>query len=220
MSSTAVPSGGITASFIDNSSVSSGSILSGSIGRFHVASGAITSGAIASGSVSHFHMSSGSITSGVLAVTGTPTGTNFLRDDFSWASTAGLQVATFQFTHSTGTASTGAIGFTPKFCLYYGSINITGTGQIAISHGFATGTGGRGTGFSFNEGPGSPQLPGMTAAAVSGQIGGEATPIQNTASTATSFNIGLSVTAFSSAGIDLTWSSSVSSHNGFLLVVG
>jgi hypothetical protein len=64
MPSTPVPSGGVTATFVDNNSVRSGSIASGSIGQFHIASGAVTSGRI--------------------GVAGTPNGLSFLRDDFIW----------------------------------------------------------------------------------------------------------------------------------------
>lgn len=216
-----IRSGNVISGTIGSSAVLSGSIGSGQISQFHIGSGAIVSGGIASGQIGRFHVSSGAVTSGAIGVTGTPTGTNFLRDDYSWAATTGLQTATFVFNHSTGTASTGAIGFTPKFCLYYGAISINGAGQVAIANGFATGVGAaRANSFSFTEGPGSPQLPGMTAASASGFIGGESTPIQNTASFSTGFSIALSVTAFSSAGIDLTWSSTVNGHQGFLLVIG
>lgn len=201
--------------------VTSGLLTSGIVSSGRIANSAVLSGTIGSGQINRFHISSGAITSGAIGVTGTPTGTNFLRDDFSWASTTGLQTAIFTIGHSTGTASTGPIGFTPKFCIYTGAININGAGQVAVANGFATGVGlARANSFSFNEGPGSPQLPGMTAASASGAIAGESTAIQNTASFSTGFSIALSVTAFSSAGIDLTWSSAVNGHQGFLLVVG
>lgn len=74
----------------------SGFIASGAVGWPHHASGAVrsghladtsvTSGDISSGSVGKSHVASGAIASGQLATTGTPVGTNFLRDDFSWAS--------------------------------------------------------------------------------------------------------------------------------------
>jgi hypothetical protein len=58
----------------------SGAVIAGAVG-----SGAIVSGNIASGQVGQFHISSGAVTSGRLGVTGTPDGTKFLRDDFTWA---------------------------------------------------------------------------------------------------------------------------------------
>jgi hypothetical protein len=60
--------------------IGSGQVVSGEIGN-----AAVVSGSIASGSIGHFHVASGAITSGQLGVTGTPNGTNFLRDDFSWS---------------------------------------------------------------------------------------------------------------------------------------
>ncbi len=59
----------------------SGAVVAGTVG-----SGAVVSGNIASGQIGSFHVASGSITSGRLGVTGSPIGTNFLRDDFTWAS--------------------------------------------------------------------------------------------------------------------------------------
>ena len=63
--------------------IGSGQVVSGKIGN-----AAVVSGSIASGSIGHFHVASGAITSGQLGVAGTPTGTNFLRDDFNWATPA------------------------------------------------------------------------------------------------------------------------------------
>lgn len=54
------------------------------------ASGIIRSGAIASGQIGQFHIASGSVTSGRLGVVGTPDGTKYLRDDFTWQTLAGL----------------------------------------------------------------------------------------------------------------------------------
>ncbi len=58
---------------------------SGTFGGFELGSGSIVSGRIGSGQVGNFHLSSGSVTSGRLGTTGTPDGSLFLRDDFSWA---------------------------------------------------------------------------------------------------------------------------------------
>jgi len=69
--------------------VISGSIGSGAVGSVHIADGGISSGNIGSGQVSQFHIASGAITSGHLSVAGTPDGSKFLRDDFSWAAAGG-----------------------------------------------------------------------------------------------------------------------------------
>ena len=135
----------------------------------------------------------------------------------------GMQVALFTFNHTSGSSSTGAIGFTPKACFYTGVVNFgTVNGDVSISNGFATGTStnARGNGFSFTQGPGSPQLPGATGTADGAAIGGGSTATQNTTQTNTSFSRQLTVTAFSSAGITLTWSLAVNAHSGSLLVIG
>lgn len=126
----------------------------------------------------------------------------------------------FSFSHTSGTAGTGALGFTPKFAIYVGAIQTSGT-EVSIASGFATGTAGnaRANGFGFNVGPGAPQLPGGTAAIDSSAIGGRAQAIQNNASFS-AFNQTLDVSAFSAAGIDLTWTASVTTHSGHLLVIG
>lgn len=48
-------------------------------------SGVVISGNVASGQIGNNHVSSGAITSGRLGVTGTPDGSLFLRDNFTWA---------------------------------------------------------------------------------------------------------------------------------------
>lgn len=59
--------------------IQGGSVIAGKIG-----SGAVVSGNIASGQVGQFHISSGAVSSGRLAAAGTPDGSKFLRDDFTW----------------------------------------------------------------------------------------------------------------------------------------
>lgn len=92
-------SGSIQSGMLGACSVLSGNICSGQVGWPHLASGAVrsgdigdaavVSGAIGSGQVGQFQVSSGAITSGRLGVTGAPIGTNFLRDDFTWAAAGG-----------------------------------------------------------------------------------------------------------------------------------
>lgn len=59
-------------------------IASGTISSRDLAEGAVQSGTIFAGCISNVHLNSGAVTSGRLAVTGTPDGTKFLRDDLSW----------------------------------------------------------------------------------------------------------------------------------------
>lgn len=64
MSSTAVPSGGITATFIDGGAVTSGTIASGTITHFLIADGAVQSGNISSGAIGHFQIANNAVQSG------------------------------------------------------------------------------------------------------------------------------------------------------------
>ena len=102
-------SGQVTSGYIGNAAVVSGSVASGQLFSFHIAAGgvqsgqiasgqvgvshladaAVQSGSLASGQVGKFHVCSGAIGSGQLATTGTPTGSLFLRDDYSWQATGG-----------------------------------------------------------------------------------------------------------------------------------
>jgi hypothetical protein len=130
--------------------------------------------------------------------------------------------ALFSFSHTSGTASTGALGFTPKVAFYTGVVNTGGSGGDAgTANGFAIGTLGnaRSSGTVMVEGPGSPQLPGVSAGFANNAIFGVLTPVQNTAQQST-FSRLLQVTAFSAAGIDLTWNVAVNNHEGNLLVIG
>ena len=54
-----------------------------------IASGGIMSGGFGVGEMPSTCVASGAISSGRLGVTGTPTGSKFLRDDFSWQTPAG-----------------------------------------------------------------------------------------------------------------------------------
>lgn len=90
-----IGSGQLTGFELGSGSIVSGRIASGQIGSIHHASGqltgfelgsgAIVSGRIASGQIGHFHLGSGVITSGSVAMAGTPDGSLFFRDDFTWA---------------------------------------------------------------------------------------------------------------------------------------
>jgi len=84
-----IASGSIGQNHINQAVVLSGHIASGQVGSTHIASGGVLSGNIASGQVGHFHVSSGAIQSGQIGTTGTPNGTLFLRDDFTWAAAGG-----------------------------------------------------------------------------------------------------------------------------------
>ena len=130
--------------------------------------------------------------------------------------------ALFSFSHTSGSQSTGALSFTPKVAFYVGNANYGATGgDAACASGFAIGTltNARASGFDFAEGSGSPQLPGGSAGVDAAAIGGFLRAIQNNAQTS-SFDRRLQVTAFSIAGITLTWDIAVNAHSGHLLVLG
>lgn len=126
----------------------------------------------------------------------------------------------FTISNNSGSVSTGALGFTPKLVLYVGAVD--NGSSYAISQGFATGVGAlqRGNGFGYNQGSGSPQDPGGTAAADNGSIAGLTQAVQNTAQLIGAFNRQLQVTAFGPAGITFTWSLAVSAHQANVLVLG
>ena len=90
LASGAVNSGHISSgAVIGHAGGESFNVASGTIGTFDIGSGAIQSGRIASGQVGNFHISSGAVTSGRLGVTGSPDGTKYLRDDFTWQAVVG-----------------------------------------------------------------------------------------------------------------------------------
>jgi len=138
--------------------------------------------------------------------------------------TASLQQSLFTFTHTSGASSTGALSFTPRFAIYTGAAQNASApngGDWYFMTGFATGTGGnqRGAAGGYAQGSGSPQDPGGAGSFSNTAIAGFGTAIQNSAQF-TGFSRTLTVTAFSSAGITLTWNLAVNAHNGNLLVVG
>jgi hypothetical protein len=97
----------------------SGAVIAGTIG-----SGAVVSGNIASGQVGNFAISSGAVTSGRLGVTGTPDGTKFLRDDFTWVTPAGGSVTSGGI--QSGMIASGAVqGF-------FGSTRHIASGTIGV----------------------------------------------------------------------------------------
>lgn len=119
------------------------------------------------------------------------------------------QQSLFTFTHIAGAASTGALGFTPRFAIYTGVAEDGGAAECAAGTSVITGTGT------------SARYAGSTFPAA---IGVNTTGTVNFDADA-AIKIGaagaeLDVTAFSAAGITLTWSAGVGVHNGFLLVVG
>lgn len=83
-----VASGSFLGFELGSGAVVSGRVASGQIGFGHFANASVQSGTLASGAVGKPHIASGAIASGQLAVTETPDGTKFLRDDFSWRALA------------------------------------------------------------------------------------------------------------------------------------
>lgn len=117
------------------------------------------------------------------------------------------QQSLFSFTHSSGAASTGALGFTPRFCIYTGAFENSAATSFTFSTGFATGTGSLARG---------------ACASTTNLTAGDDDAIAgiSTSSWASTFNRDLDVTAFSSSGIELTWSGTINNHAGKLLVIG
>ena len=120
--------------------------------------------------------------------------------------------AIFPVTHTSGAFSTGALGFTPRFCFYVGAVE-QGS-NFAHMVGFATGIGAlaKGSAFFIDAAGRGPRSDADAIAGVGALPPGD--------SFGTTFGTDLDVTAFSAAGITLTWSAVVTSHQGFLLVVG
>lgn len=134
------------------------------------------------------------------------------------------QAAVFDFTHTAGSASTGALGFTPKFVIYSGVIqqliNVGADAHSVVhSTGFAIGTGGNARTAVMGVG---------SSTSLEVDVGGAATDSSaiagDPAMTGTvEFDIMgtvLDVTSFAAAGITLTWSAAVGAHEGKLIVLG
>lgn len=133
-------------------------------------------------------------------------------------------VSVFDFTHLAGAASTGALGFTPKFAFYSGVVGQdnppVGGNSVTHSTGFATGTGAlakttvmgvlASLGVAVDAGG---------AASDSSAIGGDTT-MSATVDFLTALAISLDVTTFGAGGITLTWTAAVDAHEGKLIVVG
>ena len=131
----------------------------------------------------------------------------------------GGEVAMFDLTHTSGTFSTGALGFTPKMAIYSGAVQGPLAEQDTFSHivGFAKAVGDAiAAGIVVNDDPaesGGADNSGGDDDAIGGHMVSDG-------SFQTSFSIDLDVTAFAASGVDLTWSGSVTAHKGKLIVIG
>lgn len=158
-------SGAVVTGTVGSGAIISGNIASGQIGSFHLADNSVTSGDIASGQVGKPHVASGAVGSGQLATTGTPTGSLFLRDDFTWA---GASMASGVV--SSGFAASGSIqGF-------FGSTRHIASGTVGVfdfgSGAVIAGTIGSGAVTTANIGSGAVTTNKMAIDAIlSGQIG-------------------------------------------------
>lgn len=160
-------------------------------------------------------------TTGVQGVTGVGTQGATGIQGVTGVGTITTALVAFNFT--SGTATTGALGFTPKFAIYIsgsrvgGNANmfnvglIRGTGADASSAGLATLCETIST-LDNSE----VDIVGSSASGISTPSGGGQADISSSYSGAT-----ITCTAFSATGIDLTWSAvAVSNHLGYMLVVG
>lgn len=129
-------------------------------------------------------------------------------------SSAAVQSAIFTFSHATGSASTGAVGFTPRAAILIGIITISGAGGgldgTYNCTGVITGTG---TGAKAI-------MVSTTNTALAIASDADAAAGVTATDAATTFSRELDVDAFGSSNITLTWSTNVSSFTGFLLVIG
>lgn len=132
--------------------------------------------------------------------------------------TASLVQSVFSFTHTSGAASTGALGFTPRFAIYSGAVReASNTMQHIVGFAIGTGASAIAAGLAVDVASGSQVS--------SGEGDDDAIGGASVASGAflTVFGKDLDVTAFGSGGITLTWSlalSATAAHAGKLLVVG
>lgn len=131
-----------------------------------------------------------------------------------------LSASLFSFTHTSGSASTGALGFTPAAAIYSCAVGaVSGSSTFAHTVGMSTGTGtlARATGVSQNVTGNGMGLANDDDAIGGLVLGGGAGPAQ-----ATAFATDLDVTAFGAGGITLTWSAALvgALHRGYLLVLG
>lgn len=125
-------------------------------------------------------------------------------------------VSVFNFTHEVGSASTGALGFTPRYIFYSGIV--VAFDAVGVSHvfGFANETDQMGAGWGIGASVVSVDLGGAGGdVAIFGNV-----TIDKAIPFTSSFFNALRVSAFSSAGITLTWDSDVFEHSGKLIVVG
>ena len=124
-------SGQVGIPHLADGSVRSGTLASGQVGPTHLSSGAVLSGHIGSGQVGQFHVASGSVTSGRLGVTGTPDGTKFLRDDFTWTAAA---AAVNSGDIGSGKIASGAVDgfFGPSRRIQSGTVGVFDFGSGAV----------------------------------------------------------------------------------------
>lgn len=134
----------ISSGTVGSFDLGSGAVVAGSIG-----SGAVISGNIGSGQVGNFALSSGSVTSGRLGITaGTPNGTLFLRDDFSWQAVAasitsgsvgsgaiasGTVQGYFGITRHIASGTVGAYDFASGLCPQFMGPFVSGTSWTALT---------------------------------------------------------------------------------------
>ena len=178
-----VASGTVGPNDLGSGSVLSGAIASGQIGPNHLGSGAVLSGAIASGQVGQFAVASGAITSGRLGVTGTPNGTQVLRDDFTWAAPGTPTITSGSI--GSGAIASGAVEgfFGTTRQIASGSVGVFDFGSGAVVAGtvgsgaVASGNIASGSIGQFHNASGSINSGAVSSGAVLGSLGGGALTI-------------------------------------------
>lgn len=134
-----------------------------------------------------------------------------------------ITAAIVTFTHLSGTASTGPLGFNPKFAIYSMAAANIGAGDDDADHsvGLIIGTGGNARSAGMSNLSGLSFLQGSAVVGDDSSAGGTIAPAgSGNVEIDTAWDTSLDVTAFSSLGIDLTWSAPVFGHRGQLLIVG
>lgn len=132
--------------------------------------------------------------------------------------TATLNISTFNFSHTSGSASTGSLGFTPKLAIYAMTMYRTVTYNyptFAIGVAIGTNTNASCIGHGHTSQATAWSRTGYDNDAIGGSL--QTSAIGETTS---AMDYDLDVTQFGSSGITLQWSGTHNNHYGALIVLG